>query len=91
MTENLLDSEAESAVIFAHVGLVLSRMADAGMFDRPSSSAIPKAALTCGEAAVFVPLLFVMLAQRYPQLSDPDALSELLHGAWLNSAGGKPN
>jgi len=32
-----------------------------------------------------------MLAQRYPQLSDPDALSELLHGAWLNSAGGKPN
>lgn len=82
---------AEEAVIFAQLGVIISRMADAGCFERRPSSAIPRDALTCGEAVVFIPLLFALLAQRNPSFSDPDELSELVNRAYLNSAGGKPH
>lgn len=84
-------TEAEGSVVFAHVGLIIQKMFDAGVFDRSASSAIPRAALNCGEAATLIPMLFVMLAQRFPSFSDPDALSELMSRAYLDSAGGKPH
>ena len=52
---------------------------------------MPRAALTCGEAATLIPMLFVMLAQRFPSFNDPDELSELMIRAFTDSAGGKPH
>lgn len=82
---------SEGAVVFAHVGLIIQKMFDAGVFDRPSSSAVPRAALTCGEAATLIPMLFVMLAQRFPSFNDPDELSDLMLRAFAESANGKPH
>lgn len=82
---------SEGAVVFAHVGLIIQRMFDAGVFDKPASAAVPRAAITCGEAATLIPMLFVMLAQRFPSLNDPDELSELMIRAFTDSAGGKPH
>lgn len=86
----LLDAP-ELAAMFTHLGIVLSRMEDRGINEKPDTSPLPRGVLTCGEAWHFVSVLFALLAQMHPALQDPDQLSELLAVAMMNDAGGRPN
>lgn len=79
------------ACVYAHVGLILQRLEDREIGDKSESAPLPRGVLTCGEAVMLLPLLFVLLAQKYPELQDPDQLSELLAHARIEGASGLPN
>ena len=79
------------ARVYVHVGLILQRLEDREINYKPDSAPLPRGVLTCGEACQLFPLLFVLLAQKYPELADPDQLSELLAQARMESASGLPN
>lgn len=81
----------EAALLYAQAALITERLEDAEIDSRRPASPLPGKVLTCGEAWNLIPLVMVLLEQRYPQLSDPDTLSELLSGEYIRSAGGKPN
>ncbi len=79
------------AVVYTHVGLILQRLEDREINFKADAAPLPRGILTCGEACQLLPLLFVLLAQKYPELADPDQLSELLAQARMESASGLPN
>ena len=81
----------EAAILFAHVGIILQRLEDRAIGLKPDSAPLPRGALTCGEAWFLLPVLFALIAEKFPQLSDPDQLSELLASARTESACGLPN
>lgn len=81
----------ECAVLFAQVGVIIERVEDREITSKPSNSPLPRGVLTCGEAWTLLPVLFVLLAQRFPQLADPETLSEILTRSYTDSASGLPN
>jgi hypothetical protein len=80
---------SDSAILFLQVGLLLQRLEDRDIFVQPDNKPLPRGALTCGEATMMLATLFAMLAEKYPALSDPDQLSELLVRLYTGSAGGR--
>ena len=84
-------SESEAAVLFAQVGIIISRIEDREITHKPMNAPLPRGVLTCGEAWTLIPALFMLLAQKFPSLADPEHLSELLRSAYLDSAGGRLN
>jgi hypothetical protein len=84
-------SESDGALLFAQVGLVISRLEDLEINCKPLSSPLPRGALSCGEACTLIPALFMLLADRFPSLADPEHLSELLQRIYTAGAGGKPH
>lgn len=89
--EILLNDIADWACVYAHVGVIIARLQDREIDCKPDNAPLPRGVLTCGEAMMLLPLLFVLLAQKYPELQDPDQLSELLAQARTQSASGLPN
>lgn len=79
------------ACVYAHVGVILQRFGEREIDSKPESEPLPRGMLTCGEAMMLLPLLFVLLAQKFPELQDPDQLSELIAQARTESACGLPN
>jgi len=84
-------SETEGAVLFAQVGLIISRLEDMEITSKPMSSPLPRGILTCGEAWTLIPALFMLLADKFPSLSDPEHLSELLQRLYTSTASGRLN
>lgn len=81
----------EAAILFTQVGVILQRLEDRAIGMKPDSAPLPRGVLTCGEAWFLLPVLFALIAEKFPQLSDPDQLSELLAHARMESACGLPN
>lgn len=79
------------AYVFTHLGFIIRRLEDRGITDKPDNAPLPRGVLSCGEACQLLPLLFVLLAEKYPPLSDPDQLLELLAIARMDEASGLPN
>jgi len=88
---SMLSDLPEWACLYAHVGLIIERLEDREIGCKSDNAPLPRGVITCGEAWTLFPLLFVLLAQKYPELSDPDQLSELLAPARTASASGLPN
>lgn len=82
---------SDYAVVYTMVGLILQRMEDRGIPSKADHAPLPRGVLTCGEAWTLLPLLFMLLAQKHPELADPDQLSDLLAQARMESACGLPN
>lgn len=87
----MFDDVADWAALYMHIGLIIERMEDRDINSRRDSDPLPRGVLTCGEAWQFMSLLFVLLAQKFPDFQDPDQLSELLAVARLNDTSGLPN
>lgn len=87
----MLSELPEWACVYAQIGLIIQRMEDRQIHCKADAAPLPRGVLTCGEAWQLIPLLFVLLHQRYPELADPDQLSELLAQARTESASGLPN
>lgn len=87
----MFDDLSEWACLYVHVGLIIERMEDREINSKPDNAPLPRGVFTCGEAWQFMSLLFVLLAQKHPQLMDPDQLQELLARAHMESASGLPN
>lgn len=84
-------SEFQAAVIYMQVGIIVERLEDADVSTKKAAASVPRGTVTCAEAWQFFPLLMVLLQQKFPQLADPEALSELLQSAYTDSASGRPN
>ena len=82
--------EADAAYVFVRAALTLERAFDAGIMDK-LRNAVPKEVLNCGELMSFMPILVALLHEKFPNLSDPDHLSELLMSRFTETASGRPN
>lgn len=84
-------SAHDAALLFAHAKFIIDRLEDADIPSKRLATPLPRGALTCGEALTFFPLVLLLLQQKFPQLADPETLSELLQLAHTDSASGRPN
>ncbi len=87
----MFDDITSWACVHMHIGLIIERLQDREIDTRGDNEPLPRGVLTCGEACQLIPLLFVLLAEKFPQFQDPDQLSELLAQARTESASGLPN
>lgn len=79
MTDDFpLLTEEDAAILFIRCASLIEIMGDGGIVDRPHRSPLPRGVFTCGEAWEVVCALWALLAHQFPDLKDPDSLSETL-------------
>ena len=82
--------EVDAAYLFTQAVLTMGRADEAGIIDRPRN-AVPREVINCGDLMSFIPILVALLHDKFPNLSDPDHLSELLMSRFTETASGRPH
>ncbi len=81
----------DAALLFTQAELIVERLEDAEVSTKKPNSSVPRGTITNREAWTFFPLVMLLLQEKFPQLADPEALSELLQSAYTDSANGRPH
>ena len=81
----------DGALLFAQAELIVERLEDAEVSTKKPNAPVPRGTITNQEAWTFFPLVMLLLQEKFPQLADPEALSELLQSAHTDSADGRPH
>ena len=69
----------QAAYLYLTAAGAMCRMIEADIPDGPFGAEIPRRVLTAGQASALIPVLVVLLAERFPGLLDDDVLASAIH------------
>lgn len=87
MSDGLTITFDDAAVYYMMAWMILGRMGDAepAIEDRNRDKPLPRGMFTCGEATDLLPLLLVLLVDKFPRLVEQDVVDAAVRTAVLPS------
>ena len=68
-----------AAYLYLTAAGVMCRMIDADLPDGPFGAEIPRRVLTAGQASALIPIVVLLLAEKFPGLLDDDVLASAIN------------
>lgn len=75
----------QAAVVLAVAQGAMLRLYERDVPDMPFGAAIPRAALTAGQAALLVPIVVLLIGRLYPSLLDDEVFASALRDGAIPS------